>query len=70
MKRAFVYILGGICLIAVLFLFPSGQKEKTEQKSEKVRLEFYNRKREVYAVLEEIIEKFNASQDDFLFLLN
>jgi raffinose/stachyose/melibiose transport system substrate-binding protein len=64
MKRAFVYILGGICLIAVLFLFPSGQKEKTEQKSEKVRLEFYNRKREVYAVLEEIIEKFNASQDE------
>ena len=64
MKRAFVYILGGICLIAVLFLFPSGQKEKTEQKSEKIRLEFYNRKREVYAVLEEIIEKFNASQDE------
>ena len=50
MKRAFVYILGGICLIAVLFLFPSGQKEKTEQKSEKIRLEFYNRKREVYAI--------------------
>lgn len=31
---------------------------------EKIRLEFYNRKREVYAVFEEIIELFNQSQDE------
>lgn len=57
---------GGILFMTILSLLAiSGcQKEQPDQKKEKVRLEFYNRKREVYAVLEEIIQLFNESQDE------
>lgn len=44
--------------------FSACKKQEERDKKEIVRLEFYNRKREVYAVLEEIIEKFNESQDE------
>lgn len=64
MKRKYIYILGGIFFASALFLLPACQKQQPEEKKEKVRLEFYNRKREVYEVLEEIIEKFNTSQDE------
>lgn len=64
MKRKYIYIFGGIFFTSALFLLPACQKQQTEEKKEKVRLEFYNRKREVYEVLEEIIEKFNTSQDE------
>lgn len=50
-------------LIQLMSLTGCGSTEKTQGK-EKIRLEFYNRKREVYAVLEEIIELFNQSQDE------
>ena len=46
------------------FIFSSCKKQEESAKKEKVRLEFYNRKREDYAVLEKIIEKFNKSQDE------
>ena len=57
---------GSILCMAVLSLLfiPGCKKEETGQKTEKVRLEFYNRKREVYAVVEEIIQLFNESQDE------
>lgn len=56
---------GGIlCILVLSVLVTAGcQKGEPQQKKEKIRLEFYNRKREVYAVIEEIIQLFNESQD-------
>lgn len=54
-------------LLIVFFvtLFVGGCTEKeAKQRTEKVRLEFYNRKREVYDILEKIIQLFNESQDE------
>lgn len=51
MKRKYIYIFGGIFFTSALFLLPACQKQQTEEKKEKVRLEFYNLKREVYEVL-------------------
>lgn len=64
MKRRWIY--AGILSVAMLcIVFTAGCKtEQPKEKKEKVRLEFYNRKREVYAVLEEIIQLFNESQDE------
>ena len=53
-----------LLLCACMLVFSGCQKEEPVPEQEKIRLEFYNRKREVYAVLEEIIGKFNASQDE------
>ncbi len=53
-----------ICIAFLLLLLMAGcKKEEAEVSTEKVYLEFYNRKREVYEVMEEIIKGFNASQD-------
>lgn len=53
-----------LCVFVCLLLFLPGCKTgRPKEKQEKIRLEFYNRKREVYAVLEEIIRLFNESQD-------
>lgn len=52
-----------ITVLSMLFM-PGCEKERPKQKKEKVRLEFYNRKREVHAVMEEIIQLFNESQDE------
>lgn len=63
MKRKRIY--GSVLLIILSVVFSTGcNQEQPGQEKEKVRLEFYNRKREVYAVLEEIIQLFNASQDE------
>lgn len=64
MRRKGIY--GSVLFMMILtVLCATGcEKEQTGQKKEKVRLEFYNRKREVYAVLEEIIQLFNESQDE------
>lgn len=64
MKRKRRY--GSIITMMVLSVMCStGCKTKEAgQKKEKVRLEFFNRKREVYQVLEEIIQLFNESQDE------
>ena len=55
-------------LLFIIFCLPcfslSSCKKQESNKKEKVRLEFYNRKREAYAVLEKIIQKFNESQDE------
>lgn len=60
-RRLFAAALAGV--FAVIGFAGCGGAEKAPGK-EKIRLEFYNRKREVYAVLEEIIELFNQSQDE------
>lgn len=46
------------------FSLSSCKKQEESNKKEKIRLEFYNRKRESYAALEKIINKFNKSQDE------
>ena len=46
------------------FFLSACKKEEESNKKEKIRLEFYNRKRESYAALEKIINKFNKSQDE------
>ena len=56
-----------LCMAALLcsgFLLLNGcGKEAQTEKPEKIRLEFYNRKREVYSVLDQAIKLFNESQD-------
>lgn len=63
-KNYAIYIMFLIAIFAMCVFLSSCQKQEDNSKKEKVRLEFYNRKREVYTVLEEIIEKFNESQDE------
>lgn len=57
-----VVVLAG-AILGGMVLSGCGEGEASVKK-EKVRLEFYNRKREVYAVLDEIIRIFNESQDE------
>lgn len=61
-KQRRLVILGVVLLAGILL--PGCGKGREVQHKEKIRLEFYNRKREVYAVLEEIIQLFNDSQDE------
>lgn len=56
------------CAAAIGMLMFAGivsgcSQEEAEKPEEKVQLEFYNRKREVYEIMEEIIKDFNESQD-------
>ncbi|MDO4273925.1 MAG: extracellular solute-binding protein [Eubacteriales bacterium] len=60
--KRWAVVFGGLILGGMVFA-GCGQEQSAEKK-EKVRLEFYNRKREVYGVLDEIIQLFNESQDE------
>ena len=64
MKKFIYFVL--IFSTAALWCFSlsSCKKQEESNKKEKIRLEFYNRKRESYAALEKIINKFNKSQDE------
>lgn len=64
-KRRWGGAAGCIMLLFVCVTMLSGcGEEKQRQGTEKVRLEFYNRKRETFAVMNEIIVRFNESQEN------
>lgn len=60
-RRLFLTMAATVFVIVQLAGCGSSEKQPAR---EKIRLEFYNRKREVYAVFEEIISLFNESQDE------
>lgn len=51
-----------LTILCSIFLTGCGKQEHSAQ-NKKIRLELYNRKRETYQVLEQIIKMFNESQD-------
>ena len=54
----------GVLSLAVMCMTLSGCKEsETADSQEKVQLKFFNRKREIYAIMDQIISDFNRSQD-------
>lgn len=61
-KRSFFVLLMGC--FAMCMLFSGCEEEELPEVKQTVRLEFYNRKREIYEIMETIIGNFNASQDD------
>lgn len=63
-KKRLSCVAGCSVLLLVCITLLSGcGEEKQGQGREKVRLEFYNRKRETFAVMNEIIARFNESQE-------
>lgn len=64
MKKYIYSVMIFMVTCLTCFSLTSCKKQEDVGKKEKIRLEFYNRKREAYAVLEKIIEKFNESQDE------
>lgn len=62
MKRN-VKMIFFVAILSSIFLTGCKQ-ERPSVKSKKIRLELYNRKRETYQVLEQIIKKFNESQNE------
>lgn len=64
MKKYIYSVMIFMVTCLTCFSLTSCKKQEDAGKKKKIRLEFYNRKREAYAVLEKIIEKFNESQDE------
>lgn len=56
--------IAGILVLFCVFLFAGCGEEKVVEETGKIRIEFYNRKREVYEIMETIIKNFNSSQDE------
>lgn len=58
------FMIKSLCfLFLCIFLLAGCREEGQKPRQEKVRLEFYNRKRETFAIMNQIIEQFNQSQD-------
>lgn len=55
--------LGSICSGCQQIVMEELPEDLVEVETEKIQLEFYNRKREVYELMEEIIDDFNSSQN-------
>lgn len=64
MRRKGIYVCAFFVFIFSFISIVGCQSGEKDTKKEKVRLEFYNRKREMYEVFEEIIQLFNESQDE------
>lgn len=62
-KKLFPFFVYGIICLCGCFLSGCEETEVPVVK-QTVRLEFYNRKREVYEIMEKIISDFNESQND------
>lgn len=63
MKKKNFFRVAAIGILMFAGMVSGCGQEETVKSQTKVYLEFYNRKREVYEIMEEIIKDFNESQD-------
>lgn len=61
--RKIIRIIGILAITAMCMALPACKRNETTVRQEKVQLKFFNRKREIYAIMDQIILDFNRSQD-------
>ena len=63
--RKIIRIIGILAITAMCMALPACKRNETTVRQEKVQLKFFNRKREIYAIMDQIISDFNRSQNSF-----
>ena len=61
--RKIIRIIGVLSLSFMCIVLSGCKENETAVRQEKVQLKFFNRKREIYAIMDQIISDFNRSQD-------